>query len=77
MKNATLLAITGLLAIGLMFGVNPAQAQTIGKAGSLDTTFGIDGTVTINLGGSVSPLTAIEQTSLGALEMSVRRAGIH
>ncbi len=66
MKNATLLTSTGLLAIALMFGVNHAQAQSIGKAGSLDTTFGTGGMVTINLagsGGSVSPLTAIEQSN--------------
>lgn len=34
MKNATLLTITGLLAVPLMFGVNLTQAQNIGKAGT-------------------------------------------
>ena len=66
MRNGTLLTITGLLAIALMFGVNFAQAQVIGHPGSLDTTFGTGGMVTINLagsGGSVSPLTAIEQSN--------------
>ena len=66
MKERTLLSITGLLAITFMFGVNLAQAQTIGHPGSLDTTFGTGGMVTINLagsGGSVSPLTAIEQSN--------------
>src|SRR5580700_6672035 len=60
MKKATLLSITGLLAFGLMFGVNFAQAQ----AGTLDSTFGTGGTVTTNFGGvSVTPLTAIEQSN--------------
>jgi uncharacterized delta-60 repeat protein len=60
MKKATLLSITGLLAVGLVVGVNFAQAQ----AGSLDPTFGTGGTVTTNFGGvSVSPLTAIEQSN--------------
>ncbi|MGA8874913.1 MAG: hypothetical protein WCC25_06820 [Candidatus Korobacteraceae bacterium] len=66
MKERTLLSITGLLAITFMFGVNLAQAQTIGHPGGLDTTFGTGGMVTINLagsGGSVSPLTAIEQSN--------------
>ena len=60
MKKATLLSITGLLAFGLMFGVNSAQAQ----AGTLDQSFGTGGTVTTNFGGvSVSPLAAIEQSN--------------
>ncbi len=66
MKKATLLSITGLLAFGLMFGVNLAQAQSIGgqHAGTLDPTFGTGGMVTTNFGGvSVSPLTAIEQSN--------------
>ena len=37
MKNATLLTITGLLAIALMFGVNLAQAQSIGGRPALWT----------------------------------------
>ena len=65
MKKATLLSITGLLAIGLMFGVNFAQAQSIGGqgAGTLDPAFGTGGTVTTNVGGVVSPLTAFEQSN--------------
>lgn len=65
MKKTTLLSITGLLAIGLTFGVNLAQAQSIGgqKAGTLDPTFGTGGTVTTNIGGVVSPLTAFEQSN--------------
>ena len=66
MKKTKLLSITGLLAIGLMFGVNFAQAQSIGGqgAGTLDPTFGTGGTVTTNFGGvSVSPLTAFEQSN--------------
>src|ERR1700683_2250813 len=65
MKNATLLTITGLLAVALMFGVNLAQAQTIGDhAGTLDPSFGTGGIVTTNFGSvSVSPLTAIEQSN--------------
>ena len=37
MKKTTLLSITGLLAIGLMFGANLVQAQSIGgqHAGTL------------------------------------------
>ena len=48
-----------------MFGVNFAQAQTIGDhAGTLDPSFGTGGIVTTNFGGvSVSPLTAIEQSN--------------
>jgi len=66
MKKATLFSITGLLAFGLMFGVNCAKAQTIGgqAPGTLDPSFGTRGTVTTNFGGvSVSPLTAIEQSN--------------
>ena len=49
-----------------MFGVDFAQAQSIGGhgAGTLDPTFGTGGTVSTNFGGvSVSPLTAIEQSN--------------
>jgi len=66
MNKYKLLSIAGLLAIGLMFGVNLVQAQTIGghHAGTLDSTFGTSGTVTTNFGGvNVSPLTAIEQSN--------------
>jgi uncharacterized delta-60 repeat protein len=59
-----LIMITGLLEIGLMVGFNFAQAQTIGRSGTLDPSFGAGGTVTTNFGGvSVSPLTAIEQSN--------------
>jgi len=56
MKNATSLTITGLLAIGLMFGVNFAQAQSIGKPGTRDPKFGTDGTVTTIFTGAGSPV---------------------
>ena len=67
MKKATLLSITGLLAIGLMFGVNFCPGPHGGQGpGTLDPSFGTGGTVTTNFGGvSVSPLTAIEQSSSG------------
>ena len=65
MTKCKLLSTTGLLAIGLMFGANFVQAQSIGgHAGTLDPTFGTGGTVTTNFGGvSVSPLTAVEQSN--------------
>ncbi|MGO9518535.1 MAG: delta-60 repeat domain-containing protein [Candidatus Korobacteraceae bacterium] len=67
MKNATLLTITGLLAIGLMFGVNLAQAQNVGKPGTLDPKFGTDGTVTTIFTGAGSPVMlpigAVQQAS--------------
>jgi uncharacterized delta-60 repeat protein len=66
MNKCKLFSIAGLLAIGLMFGVNLAQAQSIGgqHAGTLDPTFGTGGTVATNFGGvSVSPLNAIEQSN--------------
>jgi|SRR5579862_898421 len=64
MRKATLFSITGLLAIGLMFGANFVQAQSIrGHAGTLDPTFGTGGTVTTNIVGVVSPLTAFEQSN--------------
>src|ERR1700691_5864411 len=65
MKKTTLLSITGLLALGLIFGVNLAQAQSIGgqHAGTLDPTFGTGGTVTTRLGVTVTPVAAIEQSN--------------
>jgi uncharacterized delta-60 repeat protein len=51
--------ITGLLAIGLMFGTNFAQAQ----AGSLDTTFGTGGTVTTTFTDGVAGVGAFEQSN--------------
>jgi uncharacterized delta-60 repeat protein len=44
--------IAGLLAVGLVFGVNFAQAQ----AGTLDPNFGTDGTVTTIFTGAGSPV---------------------
>jgi len=48
-----------------MFGVNLAEAQSIGRPGTLDPSFGTGGTVTTLIcdGCSVSPLTAIEQSN--------------
>ena len=57
MKKATFHMITGLLAVGLVFGVNFAQA------GTLDPTFGTGGTVTANLGLTATTLTAFEQSN--------------
>jgi uncharacterized delta-60 repeat protein len=59
MKRPTFHVITGLLAIGLMFGVNFAQAQ----AGSLDTTFGTGGTVTTAFANGVAGVGAFEQSN--------------
>jgi uncharacterized delta-60 repeat protein len=59
MKKATFHVITGLLAIGLMFGTNFAQAQ----AGSLDTTFGTGGTVTTSFADGVAGVGAFEQSN--------------
>jgi uncharacterized delta-60 repeat protein len=46
-----------------MFGVNVAQAQTIGKPGSLDATFGVDGMMTISFGSGLAGLDAFEQSN--------------
>jgi uncharacterized delta-60 repeat protein len=59
MKKATFHMITGLLAIGLMFAANLAQAQ----AGSLDTTFGTGGTVTTRFADGVAGVGALEQSN--------------
>jgi uncharacterized delta-60 repeat protein len=59
MKRATFHSIGGLLALGLSFGANFAQAQ----AGTLDPTFGTGGTVTANLGITATTLTAFEQSN--------------
>jgi uncharacterized delta-60 repeat protein len=58
MKKATHM-IAGLLAVGLAFGANFAQAQ----AGTLDTTFGTGGIVTTTIGQNLTSLTAIEQSN--------------
>lgn len=52
MRTFTFHMIAGLLAVGLVFGVNFAQAQ----AGTLDTRFGTDGTVTTIFTGAGSPV---------------------
>jgi uncharacterized delta-60 repeat protein len=59
MKKAAFHIMTALLAIGLMFGANLAQAQ----AGSLDTTFGTGGTVTTNFADGVAGVGAFEQSN--------------
>src|SRR5580698_9243956 len=63
MKALTVHTIAGLLAVGLAFGVNFAQAQ----AGTLDRDFGTDGIVTTIFTGAGSPVMmpigAIQQAS--------------
>jgi uncharacterized delta-60 repeat protein len=58
-KKTAFHMITGLLAIGLMFDVNFAQAQ----AGSPDTTFGTGGTVTTSFADGVAGIGAFEQSN--------------
>jgi hypothetical protein len=58
MKKAAFHMITGLLAIGLMFGANLAQAQ----AGSLDTTFGTGGIVTTSFADGVAGVGELDTT---------------
>jgi uncharacterized delta-60 repeat protein len=52
LRTFTFHRIAGLLAVGLVFGVNFAQAQ----AGTLDPKFGTDGTVTTIFTGAGSPV---------------------
>ena len=59
MKKATFHALTGLLTIGLVFGVNFAHAQ----AGTLDPTFGTGGIVTTSFAEGVAGLGAIEESN--------------
>ena len=63
MKALTVHTIAGLLAVGLAFGVNFAQAQ----AGTLDRDFGTDGIVTTIFTGAGSPVMmpigAVQQAS--------------
>jgi uncharacterized delta-60 repeat protein len=59
MKKATFHTLAGLLAIGLVFGVNFAHAQ----AGTLDPTFGNGGIVTTSFADGVAGLGAIEQSN--------------
>ena len=56
MRTFTFHRIAGLLAVGLVFGVNFAQAQ----AGTLDPKFGTDGTVTTIFTGAGSPVELLE-----------------
>jgi uncharacterized delta-60 repeat protein len=58
-KKATFHMIAGLIAIGMAFGVNFAQAQ----AGTLDPKFGTDGTVTTIFGNTMVPIGAVQQAS--------------
>src|SRR5208282_4961518 len=59
MKKATFHTIAGLLAVGLVFGVNFAHAQ----AGTLDPTFGTGGIVTTSFADGVAGLGAIEESN--------------
>jgi len=63
MKTFSFHTIAGLLAVGLVFGVNFAQAQ----AGTLDPNFGTDGTATTIFTGAGSPVMlpigAVQQAS--------------
>jgi uncharacterized delta-60 repeat protein len=59
MKKATFHMITGLLAMGLAFGVNFAQAQ----AGTLDPTFGNGGTVTTSFANGSAGVGSFEQSN--------------
>ena len=60
MKKKALVTITGLLAIGLLFGGNSAQAQT---AGSLDPTFGNGGVVTTSFADGSAGVGSFEQSN--------------
>jgi uncharacterized delta-60 repeat protein len=59
MKKATFQTITGLLAMGLAFGVNLAQAQ----AGTLDPTFGNGGVVTTSFANGSAGVGSFEQSN--------------
>jgi len=59
MKAFAFHTIAGLLAFGLVCGVNLAQAQ----AGTLDTRFGTDGTVTNIFGETMLPIGAVHQAN--------------
>jgi uncharacterized delta-60 repeat protein len=66
MKAFTFHTIAGLLAVGLVFGVNFAQAQ----AGTLDPKFGADGTVTTTFSDTMLPIGAVQQASGGIVVLS-------
>jgi uncharacterized delta-60 repeat protein len=59
MKKATFHMITGLLTMGLVFGVNFAQAQ----AGTLDPTFGNGGVVTTSFANGSAGVGSFEQSN--------------
>jgi uncharacterized delta-60 repeat protein len=59
MKKTTFHTIAGLLAVGLAFGVNFAQAQ----AGTLDPTFGNGGTVTTSFANGSAGVGSFEQSN--------------
>jgi uncharacterized delta-60 repeat protein len=59
MKKATFHTIAGLLAVGLAFGVNFAQAQ----AGTLDPTFGNGGVVTTSFANGSAGVGSFEQSN--------------
>jgi len=61
MKSSKTMMIAGLLVIGLAFDTQFAQAQS---AGSLDTSFGIGGTITTTFSGqTVVPIGAVQQSN--------------
>ena len=60
-EETNIFRVTGLLPIGLIFGTNCVHAQT---AGSLDPTFGTDGTVTTTItGNTIIPIGALEHSN--------------
>lgn len=61
MKSGKTMMIAGLLVLGLAFDTQFAQAQA---AGSLDTSFGIGGTITTTFSGqTVVPIGAVQQSN--------------
>jgi uncharacterized delta-60 repeat protein len=61
MKSSKTMMIAGLLVLGLAFDTQFAQAQA---AGSLDTSFGIGGTITTTFSGqTVVPIGAVQQSN--------------
>jgi uncharacterized delta-60 repeat protein len=61
MKSSKTMMIAGLLVLGLAFDRQFAQAQA---AGSLDTTFGVGGTITTTFSGqTVVPIGAVQQSN--------------
>jgi uncharacterized delta-60 repeat protein len=66
MKAFTFHKIAGLLTVGLVFGVNFAQAQ----AGTLDPNFGKGGTVTTTFSDTMLPIGAVQQANGGIVVLS-------